>query len=255
MITLGILNAASGVRHGFFTRNGGVSGGLYASLNCGLASGDLPEAVATNRVRVMRHLDLPPSSLLTLRQVHGNRVITVARPWETAEPPEADGLVTTTPGLALGILSADCAPVLLADAAAGVIGACHAGWKGARAGIVAATVAAMVARGARPERLIAAVGPCIAQRSYEVGADFAAAFLAESSQHARLFAPAGRPGHALFDLRAYVAWTLEQAGVSAISCCPNDTFAEEERFFSYRRATVRQEPDYGRGISVIVLGT
>jgi polyphenol oxidase len=198
--------------------------------------------------------DLPLERLVTLYQVHSPDVVTVERPWRPGdEQPRADAMVTATPGVALGILTADCVPVLLADLQAKVIGAAHAGWKGAISGVVDATVAAMVALGARPERIVAGIGPCIAQRSYEVGPEFPDRFLAEDGNNADFFVPAQRAGHSMFDIGGYVARRLDRSGVGAVERCPNDTVTEEESFFSYRRATLRGEKDYGRGISVIML--
>jgi YfiH family protein len=253
VITLGALNDLNGIRHGFFTRADGVSTGLYASLNCGYGSGDDPAAVTENRARAMRRLDLAPEQLVTLYQVHSPTVAVVDRPWRHDQAPEADAMVTVRPNLALGILTADCTPVLLADARAGVIGAAHAGWKGALAGVIAATVRAMTDLGARPGRMVAAIGPCIAQRSYEVGPDFPARFIAERPDNADFFAPSRRPDHFMFDLAGLVERRIGDCGVELLQRCPNDTLAEENRFFSYRRATLRGETSYGRGLSVIVL--
>ncbi len=253
MITLGALNDLNGIRHGFFTRENGVSTGLYASLNCGYGSGDDPAAVTENRARAMRRLDLAPERLTTLYQVHSPTVVVVDQPHLPHQAPEADAMVTVQPNLALGILTADCTPVLLADPKAGVIGAAHAGWKGAKAGVIAATVNAMTALGARPQRIVAAIGPCIAQRSYEVGPDFPGHFTAERPDDTDFFAPSRRSGHFLFDLPGLVTRRLGECGVEALQRCPNDTRAEESRFFSYRRATLQGEACYGRGLSVIVL--
>ncbi len=253
VITLGALNDISGIRHGFFTRDGGVSTGIYRSLNCGPGSGDDPHAVRENRRRAMAMIDLLPDQLVTLYQVHGTRVITVTEPFADDARPEADAMVTRTPGLALGILTADCAPVLIADARTKVVGAVHAGWRGARDGVLEAAVAAMLELGARRDHLVAVIGPCIAQRSYEVGPEFYDRFADDTPPATDLFAPGRRPGHSHFDLPAYVARRLDRAGVPLIQRAPNDTFAEEARFFSYRRATNRGEPDYGRSLSVIVI--
>jgi YfiH family protein len=253
MISLGTLNDASGIRHAFFTREGGVSDGLFGSLNCGFGSGDAPERVAENRARAMAALDLAPDRLVTCHQIHSPAVVTVAAPWRREDNPRADALVTGRPGIALGILTADCVPVLLADPAAAVIGAAHAGWKGALSGVVAATVAAMVALGAAPGRMRAAIGPCIAQRSYEVGPEFPGPFLAADAANTDFFAPARRPGHFMFDIGGYVERRLIEAGIAAIQRAPCDTVAEEARFFSYRRACLKGEKDYGRGLSAIVI--
>jgi polyphenol oxidase len=253
MITLSALNEFVRVRHGFFTREGGVSEGLYASLNCGPGSSDAPEAVRENRRRVMAMMDLPEEALLTLYQTHSAEVITVREPWDMAGAPKADGMVTDRPGLALGILTADCAPVLLADGKAGIIGAAHAGWKGALGGVLEATVAAMEALGAKRPKIVAAIGPCIGHRNYEVGPEFPAPFLAEDAVNADYFAPAPRAGHFLFDLPGYISRKLARVGVHEVTRVPADTLRDETRFFSYRRATLRGEADYGRQLSVIML--
>ena len=253
MITLGALNDLSGIRHAFFTREGGVSQGLYASLNCGLGSGDDPAAVTVNRARAAGRMGVKPERLVSLYQIHSATCLVVDEPWGPDERPQADAMVTRTPGLALGILTADCAPVLFADARAGVIGAAHAGWKGARGGVVEATLARMIELGARIEGIVAAIGPCIAMRSYEVGPEFPAPILAEEERNRDFFAPSRREGHFLFDLGGYVGHRLAKAGVEMVARCPNDTLAEETRFFSYRRACLRGETDYGRGLSAIAL--
>lgn len=252
MITLSALNELNRVRHGFFTREGGVSQGIYASLNCGPGSKDDPRAVAENRERCMAQLDLPATALVTVYQVHSPEVVVVEEPWR-GEVPRADAMVTNRPGLALGILTADCAPVLLADGRAGVIGAAHAGWRGAVAGVLDTTVARMVQMGAHAEDIVAAVGPCIGQRSYEVGPEFPAPFLAEDPRNGDFFAPSWRSGHHLFDLPGYVSRRLSKLGIAAVTRVPADTCRDESRFFSYRRATLRGEPDYGRQLSAIVL--
>ncbi len=244
----------AGTPHGFFGRAGGVSRGVFSSLNCGLASGDDVDRVRTNRGRAADRLGLPPPALVTLRQVHSAEVIVVDAAFADDSPPLADGLVTRQPALALGILTADCAPVLLADRAAGVVGAAHAGWRGAKAGILAQTVDAMASLGARPERIAAVVGPCIAQASYEVGPEFHAAFLADDAQSQHLFAASPREGHFHFDLAGYVQRQLDACGVGQIAVVAADTCADEEQFFSYRRTTLRGERDYGRQLSVIALG-
>jgi len=253
LISLAALNDAAGIRHAFFTREGGVSAGLYSSLNCGFGSGDAAEKVAENRARAMAALDLVPDRLVTCHQVHSPDVVTVAAPWRREDNPRADALVTNRRGIALGILTADCVPVLFADADAGVIGAAHAGWKGALGGVVAATVAAMARLGAAPGRMRAAIGPCIAQRSYEVGPEFPARFLAEDADNGDFFAPARRAGHFMFDIAGYVERRLIAAGIGAIQRAPCDTVAEETRFFSYRRACLKGEKDFGNGLSAIVL--
>lgn len=252
-VTTGLLNGRDGVRHAFFTRKGGVSGGIYATNNCGFGSRDDPAAVAENRARCARKLDVEPDNLLTLAQVHSGRVVRVEQPWTRSAFPEADAMVTRQPGIALGILSADCAPVLLADTAAQVIGAAHAGWKGALGGIVAATVEAMCELGAEPGRIAAAIGPAIGRQSYEVGAEFPRPFLEQDPGNAAFFFPAAHPDKQLFDLKGYVAAQLTHAGVNDFVVMPNDTCADAVRFFSYRRACQRGESDYGRLLSAIAL--
>jgi YfiH family protein len=238
------------VPHGFLGRGGGVSEGLYAGLNCGIGSDDDPAAVAANREAALAAV-APGACLLTPYQVHSADCVTVDAPF--AERPRADALATATPGLALGVVTADCAPVLLADPVAGVVGAAHAGWKGALAGVTDSTVAAMQALGAVRERIVAAVGPCIARASYEVDAAFRERFLDDDAANERFFAD-GRAGHARFDLEGYVAHRLAAAGVARVETLGLDTYADERRFFSYRRSTHRGEPGYGRQIAIIAVG-
>ena len=252
MITLAEIDCG-GVHHAFFTRRGGVSEGHFASLNCGFGSGDRAEHVARNRAIVIERLGLEDERLVTCYQVHGAEAVVVERPWRPAEAPRADGLVTRVPGLALGILAADCAPVLFADPVAGIVGAAHAGWRGARAGIVEATIAKMTALGAERSRVRAAIGPCIGRQSYEVGPEFVDAFLAEDARNRSFFASARRPGHAMFDLEGYVAKRLAKSGIAAVGRAGRNTVEEEGSFFSCRRASLRGEPFYGRGLSVIAL--
>jgi polyphenol oxidase len=253
MITLSALDDAADIRHAFFTRQGGVSDGIYASLNCGFGSHDDPRRVEENRAIAAGRLGVAPDQLVSCHQVHGTAVVTVERPWPRRDNPRADGMVTAVPGIALGILAADCAPVLFADPSARVIGAAHGGWRGALAGIMEATVATMVALGARPERILAGVGPCIAQPSYEVGPEFAAAFAAADPASGGFFVAAARPGHFLFDLPGYIADRLGRLGLAAVERAPHDTAAEAALFFSYRRACHRGETDYGRGLAAIAL--
>jgi len=253
MITLKALDGEPAVRHAFFTRQGGVSNGLFAALNCGFGSGDKVENVARNRALAAARLDLPSERLVSCHQVHGTTVITVERPWRREDNPRADGMVTRVPGIALGILAADCAPVLFADRESGVVGAAHGGWRGALAGVMEATVAAMVELGARADRVRAGIGPCIAQPSYEVGPEFEGAFAADGSENRAFFMPAARPGHFLFDLPGYIAHRLGGLGLAAVECSGRDTAAEEDSFFSYRRACLRGEKDYGRGLAAIAL--
>ena len=237
-----------GVPHGFLGRRGGVSTGVVDGLNVGLGTGDEAEAVATNRRHAVDAV-LAGAKLATVYQVHSADCITVTEPWPDAGRPHADALVTNRPGLLLGIVTADCAPVLFADRKAGVIGAAHAGWKGAVAGVTDATIAAMEALGATRANIAAAVGPSIAQVSYEVDAGFKGRFPAEA---ARFFAD-GKPGHFQFDLPGYVAARLEATGIGAVEVLGLDTYAQSSRFYSFRRATHRAEPDYGRQFSLIGL--
>jgi purine-nucleoside/S-methyl-5'-thioadenosine phosphorylase / adenosine deaminase len=241
------------IRHGFFTREGGVSEGRYASLNCGLGSGDDPERVRENRGLAMRRLGLAAEALVTAYQVHSAQVAVVETPWAPHGRPRVDGMVTRSRHVVLGILTADCAPVLLADRRAGVVGAAHAGWRGAKAGIIAETVTAMLKLGARLQDIGAAIGPCIRQDSYEVGPEFRAAFVADEPTTAELFRPSGRQGNFRFDLVAYVADKLSAIGVESLSVLPHDTFADPDRFFSYRRVTLSGGDDYGRLLSAIGL--
>jgi YfiH family protein len=253
VIELPLFTEARHLAHGFFTREGGVSRGIYASLNCGFGSGDERAAVTENRSRAAARLYLPASGLRTVHQVHGRSVVTVeSQQWLPTAAPKADAMVTRQRGVALGILTADCAPVLLADPGAGVIGAAHAGWRGALDGVIEATVAAMTELGAQAGAIRAAVGPCIAQPSYEVGADFPAPFLAQDEINARFFSP-GRNGRHQFDLAGYVAARLAAADVGTVQVMRVDTYAEPDLCFSYRRATHQGEPDYGRQLSAIAL--
>ncbi len=238
-----------GIPHGFMTRRGGVSTGAVASLNCGFGADDDREAVAENRRRAAEAV-LPGAALVGVFQIHSPDVVTVREPWSDADRPRADALVTDRPGILLAILTADCAPVLFTDREAGVIGAAHAGWRGAHGGVIANTVAAMEALGAKAERIAAAVGPCIAQGSYEVTDDFQQQF---AEDEGCFFAP-GRAGHRQFDLPGYVAQRLSESGVGVIEVLNRDTYEEEAAFFSFRRATHRSEPTYGRQISLIGLG-
>ncbi len=253
MLTIGPLNDLPRVRHAFFTRRGGVSEGFYESLNCGLGSGDDKDKVAENRARAMTRIDLTAERLLTSYQEHSNRVAVVEGPRGPEAAPRVDALVTRAAGLALGILTADCAPVLLADAQARVVGAAHAGWRGALGGVLEAVVEAMEKLGAKPKSIVAGIGPCIAQRSYEVGPEFPGPMLEQSADNHDFFCPAPRQGHLLFDLKGYVARRLARMGLSSVQCLPCDTCGEPARFFSYRRACQRGESDYGRGLSAIYL--
>ena len=244
---------ALGISAAFFTREGGVSEGLYAALNCGYGSGDDPEAVRENRRRAMERFDLSPDALVTLYQVHSPTVVEVEQPWRPGGAPKADGMVTAKRGVALGVLTADCAPVLFADAEAGVIGAAHAGWRGAFTGVLEETVAAMTRLGATPGNIRAAIGPCIAQSSYEVGPEFHERFVGADSGNAAFFRASSRRSHHLFDLGGYVTRRLESLGLAEILTTGEDTAADAERYFSYRRATLSGEKDYGRLLSAIAL--
>jgi YfiH family protein len=241
------------VRHGFFTREGGVSEGVFASLNASIGSGDDPAKVAENHRRALETLGLAPDRLVTGYQVHGNAVTLVEQPWRYEDRPRCDGLVTRARGIALGILTADCAPVLFADPAVPVIAAAHAGWRGAVGGVLEATIAAMEREGAVRARIRAGVGPCIGGASYEVGPEFPAPFLAEREDNVRFFTPAARPGHHRFDLGAYVEAKLRRFGVAAVARSMADTCAEEARFFSWRRTSLRGERQFGHQLSAICL--
>lgn len=246
------LLARAGVRHGFFTRQGGVSTGLYDSLNTGVGSDDDPAAVAENRRRVAAWFGGTPDDLAAPYQVHSALAVTAEAGWKGRRP-RGDASVTAARGVICAVLTADCAPVLLADAEARVVGAAHAGWKGALGGVVGATVRAMTALGAQPGRIVAVVGPCIAQASYEVGADFQGRFEAESPGSGRFFAPGQAPDRRQFDLPGFVLWRLEQAGVGEAAWTGEDTRADAARFFSNRRAVLNGEPDFGRQMSAIRL--
>jgi YfiH family protein len=253
-VTVEVIRAAnlSGIPHGFLGRRGGVSTGELAGLNVGYGSSDERDAIVENRARAIAAV-LPGAELATVHQVHSADVVTVERPWAQDERPRADAMVTGRPGLLLGILTADCAPVLLADAEAGVIGAAHAGWRGALAGVTDSAIAAMEGLGARRERIAAAVGPCIGQASYQVDETFRGRFLGLDSTTERYFAsgPMGRPH---FDLTAYVVARLTAAGIRSVEASGLDTYADADRFFSYRRSTHRGEADYGRQIAMIAVG-
>lgn len=240
-----------GVSHSFFTREGGVSGDIFASLNCGPGSGDNTESVIENRNRVRETLGA--NSLVSLYQIHSPKAVTVAEAWTYDARPRADAMATNVAGIAIGILTADCAPVLLADTKAKVIGAAHAGWKGALGGVTDSVIAEMERLGANRAHISAAVGPCISQANYEVGTEFLDAFVKPDPANARFFMPSDRAGHHRFDLEAYVVHRLRGAGLQNITALHACTYARESEFFSYRRATHRGETDYGRQISAIVL--
>lgn len=238
--------------HAFFTREGGVSAGIYESLNCGLGSGDDRANALENRRRAAAELGLQADRLVTLYQIHSAEAVIVNEPWLPGEGPRADGMVTRTRGLALGVLAADCTPILFADAAEGVIGACHAGWKGALAGVAEATLDAMIALGATRSRIVAAIGPTIRQAAYEVGADYRQRFLDADAAAAANFAPGKDEAHAQFDLPGYLTRRLADAGVTVIADTGLCTY-HDPGFFSFRRTTHRGEPDYGRNLSAITL--
>jgi polyphenol oxidase len=243
--------SATSVAHGFFTRRGGVSQGIYASLNCGAGSKDDAAAVRQNRGRVVAHLGA--REIVSAHQVHGTTAVIVREAWPASERPQADALVTDTPGIAVGVLTADCAPVLFADAQAGVVAAAHAGWRGAITGICEAAIDAMEQLGADRSRIGAAVGPCIGTAAYQVGPDFQAQVLDQDPGSAAFFTPPDASGRPHFDLSAYLASRLARAGLSAVSVEDACTFSGADDFFSYRRSRVRNEADYGRQISAIVL--
>jgi YfiH family protein len=242
-----------GVRHGFFTRDGGVSSGVYATLNGGTGSKDAPDKIAENRARMAAALGVAPTHFVTAHQIHSPDVVVAEAPWPAQARPRADAIVTRTPKLAIGVSTADCGPLLFADAAAGVVGAAHAGWRGALTGVIEAIVAAMETLGAQRARIAAALGPAIRQPNYEVGAEFVARFTAADPGNARFFAQAARDGHALFDLSGYIAERVHRAGIDDFEDLGLDTYAEPERFFSYRRMTKLAEADYGRHINAIAL--
>ena len=242
-----------GVGHAFFTRIGGVSRGVYASLNGGVGSRDSSTAVAENRSRAAATLGVAPERLAVPYQVHSADAVAISKPWAVSERPRCDGLATACPGLALGVTGADCGMILFADRRAGVIGAAHAGWKGALAGVIEATVATMQGLGARPGDVVAALGPCIGPTSYEVGPEFVSTFAAGGEDTRRYFTQGEKAGRSMFDLNAYIAERAARAGVGGFEDLGLDTYADEGRFFSYRRATHRREPDYGRLMAAIVL--
>ncbi len=252
MITAEELSEGANIRHGFFRRTGGTSAGLYASLNCGFGSDDRESDVAENRRRVTQALGLEPDRLCTLYQIHSPDVLHITGP-DDAKGQRADAMVTTTLGIGLGVMSADCAPLLFADSTAQVVGAAHAGWKGAMTGVAEATVAAMVGLGAKAERIVAVIGPCIAQASYEIGPEFKERFVEADAANARFFVDSKRAGHGMFDLPNYLLSRLETLGLKSARWTGHDTCADAERFFSYRRSVLQGDPDYGRMVAVICL--
>jgi purine-nucleoside/S-methyl-5'-thioadenosine phosphorylase / adenosine deaminase len=249
------LASLPGIRHAFFTRQGGVSDGIYASLNAGVGSADDPKRVAENRARMAAAVGVGPDHLLTAYQIHSPDVVTVEKPWDVGTRPKADALVTNVPGLAIGVSTADCGPILFADATAGVVGAAHAGWRGAFTGVAEATIAAMERCGADRDRIVVAVGPLIRQPNYEVGPEFVTRFRAAAEANEQYFKPSGRDGHALFDLAGYIATRLAAAGIRQIEDIDRCTYAEPDVFFSYRRSVHRAEGDYGRHVNAISLSS
>jgi len=245
--------ALTGIRHGFFTRAGGVSSGLYASLNGGVGSRDDAGKVLENRVRMAAALGVEPRRLLTAYQTHSPNVVVAEAPWTTENRPRADAIVTRMRALAIGVTTADCGPVLFAEPRAGVIGAAHAGWRGALTGVIEATIAAMERLGAAQRQIRAAIGPMIRQGNYEVGPDLVERFRADDPASSRFFGPARRDGHAMFDLAGYIAARLKRAGITEVEDVGLCTYADPEQFFSYRRTTHRAEADYGRHVNAIAL--
>src|SRR6202161_3448590 len=244
-MTLGsrLLSAIPGLRHAFFSRDGGVSGGIYAGLNGGLGSHDDPAHVAENRRRMAEQIGVTPEHFLSVHQTHSPDAVVAAGPWEGTSRPRADAIVTRTAGLAIGVTAADCGPILLVDPTARVIGAAHAGWKGALTGILESTIAAMEKLGAERSGTVAAIGPLIRQHSYEVGGEFVERFMAADAENALFFIPSAREGHAMFDLAGFIRTRLENAGVLMIDDVGVDTYSDE-RFYSYRRSVHRKEPEY-----------
>jgi polyphenol oxidase len=252
MLASPLLSAIPGLRHAFFTRDGGVSNGIYDSLNGGIGSNDDPARVAENRRRMAEQMGVSPAHFLSVHQTHSPDVIAASAPWQGPARPRADAIVTRTEGLAIGATAADCGPILMVDPAARVIGVAHAGWKGALTGIVESTVDAMEKLGAERTGMVAAIGPLIRQHSYEVGGEFVERFIGADAENALFFIPAEREGHAMFDLAGYIRMRLENAGVLMIDDIGVDTYSDE-RFYSYRRSVHRKEPDYGRHVHCIVL--
>jgi YfiH family protein len=247
------LSALAGIRHAFFTRQGGVSRGLYESLNAGVGSADDPAKVAENRARMATAVGVAPERLLTAYQVHSPDVVVAETPWTNKARPRADAIVTRVPGLAIGVSTADCGPVLFADPRAGVIGAAHAGWRGALSGVLESAIVAMEGLGAERSRMVAAIGPMISQQNYEVGNELVEQFTEADPGNARFFA-AGRAGHAQFDLPGFIAARLARSGITQVENLDVCTYADPRLFYSFRRATHRAEPDYGRHVNAIALG-
>lgn len=253
MLQAATLSKLARIRHGFFTRASGVSQGVYATLNGGVGSNDAPEKVAENRARMAAALGVKPDHLLTAYQIHSADVVVADKPWSKESRPRADAIVTRTPHLAISVSTADCGPLLFADAQARVIGAVHAGWRGAFTGVIEAAVAAMEKLGADRSRIAAALGPTIRQPNYEVGPEFVERFVTADRGNTRFFVATERTGHAMFDLTGYIADRVQRAGIMNFEDLGLCTFAEPERFFSFRRTTKLNEPDYGRHINAIAL--
>jgi YfiH family protein len=253
MLQAAALSSLPGIRHAFFTRQGGVSAGIYASLNGGVGSSDEPGHVAGNRALMAAALGVKPENFVTAYQIHSPEVVTVERPWTPDARPRADALVTRVAGLAIGVSTADCGPVLFADAGARVVGAAHAGWRGALTGVLEATIAAMERCGADRNTIVAATGPMIRQENYEVGPEFVDRFKADDAANARFFTPGPRVGHAMFDLAGFIAARLAFAGIRHVEDIGRCTYADGAAFYSYRRSVHRGEPDYGRHINAIAL--
>lgn len=247
-----LLSAIPGLRHAFFAREGGVSSGIYAGLNGGLGSQDDPAHVAENRRRMAEQMGVAPEHLLTLYQVHSPDAVVARGSWQGASRPRADAIVTRTEGLAIGVTAADCGPILFVDPNARVIGAAHAGWKGALTGVLESTIDAMEKLGSERSGIVAAIGPLIRQHSYEVGGEFVGRFVDADAENALFFIPSQRDGHAMFDLAGFIRMRLENAGVLMVDDTGVDTYSDE-RFYSYRRSVHRKEPDYGRNVHAIAL--
>jgi YfiH family protein len=253
MLQTSSLAALPGIRHAFFTRHGGVSDGVYGSLNGGIGSRDTPDRVAENRTRMAASIGVSPRHFLTPYQIHSPDVVTVEQPWSVDARPRADAMVTRVAGIAIGVSTADCGPILFADADARVIGAAHAGWRGAFTGVIEATIAAMERCGAARANIVAAVGPMIRQSNYEVGPEFVARFTADNAENKRFFVPSTNSDHAMFDLAGYIAARLSAAGIQSCEDIGRCTYADEDTFYSYRRSVHRRESDYGRHINAIAL--
>lgn len=254
MLASSLLSAIPGLRHAFFTRDGGVSDGIYAGLNGGLGSNDDPARVAENRRRMAEQMGVAPAHLIGVHQIHSPDALVATGPWPGAARPKADAIVTRNEGLAISVTTADCGPILFVDPKARVIGAAHAGWKGALTGVLESTIDAMEKLGADRNGIVAAIGPLIRQPSYEVGSEFVERFINADAENALFFLPGERNGHSMFDLAGFIRMRLENAGILMIDDLGVDTYSDE-RFFSYRRSVHRKEPDYGRHVHAIALET